>query len=164
VTAATTTTYRRTSGNGFHRPVYPARLPYCLGQRREVVHRGFRLTELAIVTYHVPAPRSGEPQRVPLAQVIGVRLTVGSQRTHHSGGIGVDKSERGNRRVRAPSPRAPPHAAHGRDHSAQVTPKCGRRADRCVRSIRIAASALWRLACSVVSGDGGDPVIPLAPA
>ncbi len=91
---------------------YPAGFTDCLGERGEIVDRGFRLSELTLVTDDVPAPRSGQPQRVPLAQVVGVRLAVGGQRAHHRSGIGVHESERGNRRVNAPGSRTPPRAVH----------------------------------------------------
>ena len=68
---------RRTSENGVHRTVYPAGLTYRLGQCGEVVHGRFRLGELTVMTHHVPAPWSGQAQRVPLTQVVGMGLTVG---------------------------------------------------------------------------------------
>ena len=72
-----TATVRRNGKNGIHRTVYPAGLTYRLGQRGEVVHRRFRLGELTVMTHDVPAPGSGQAQRVPLTQVVGVWLTVG---------------------------------------------------------------------------------------
>lgn len=57
--------------------VHPASFTYRLGQCGEVVHRGFRLGKLTVVTYDVPAPWSGQPKRVQFAQIVGVRLTVG---------------------------------------------------------------------------------------
>ena len=99
-------------GSGFRWAVHPTGLTDRLSQRGEIVHRGLRLSVPAVVTDDVPAPRSGQPQSVPLAEVIGVRLAVASQRPYHRSGVGVDKGERGNRRVDAPGFRTPPRAAH----------------------------------------------------
>jgi hypothetical protein len=53
---------RQSGGDGLQwRADGPAGLAYRFGQRGQVVHRGFRLNELAVVTHDVPTPWSGEP-------------------------------------------------------------------------------------------------------
>jgi hypothetical protein len=99
--------------DGLSWAAYPASLADGLGEGGEIIHARFRLGKLAVMADNVPTPRSGQPQGVPLTQVIGVRFAVGSQRPYHCGGIGIDKGERGNGRVGAPSFRTSPRIAHG---------------------------------------------------
>ena len=82
-----TASVRRTGENGIRWTVYPAGLPYRLGQGGEIVHRRFRLGERTVMTHNVPTPWSGQAQRMPLTQVIGMRLAASGQRAHHSSGI-----------------------------------------------------------------------------
>ena len=91
-----------------------ASLAYCFSQRCQVVRRRLGLDEFTIVTHDVPASWSGQPKRMPLAQVVRVRLAIGGQGAHHGSGVSVDEGKRGNRRACAPGLRAPPRAAHGR--------------------------------------------------
>jgi hypothetical protein len=86
MTPATACT-RPSGENGIHRTVYPAGLPYRLGQRGQVVHRRLQLGELTIMPHDVPSSWSGQAQRMPLTQIVGMRLAAGGQRTHDSSGI-----------------------------------------------------------------------------
>ncbi len=97
-------TVGRNGKNGIRWTVDSASLPYRLSECGEIVHRRFLFGEFAIVAHDVPAPRSGQPKRVPLAQIVGVRLVIRGQRAHHGGGVGIDEGERGNRRTCAPGP------------------------------------------------------------
>lgn len=73
--------------NGIHRTVYPAGLPYRLGQSGQVIHRRLQLGELTVMPHNVPAPWSGQAQCMPLTQIVGMRLAAGGQRAHHSSGV-----------------------------------------------------------------------------
>ncbi len=73
--------------NGIRWTVYPTGLPHRLGQSGQVVHRRLQLGELTVIPHDVPASWSGQAQRMPLTQIVGMRLAAGGQRTHHSSGI-----------------------------------------------------------------------------
>src|SRR5918995_609732 len=78
-------------------PVSAPGLTDGLGQRREVVDAVLRRGELALEADDLTAARCGEPVGVLVAQVVGVRLGLGGERSDDGRGIGVDISERGHR-------------------------------------------------------------------
>ena len=60
-----------------------------IGERLEVVGVRDRRRELADVAQDLPAARDGQPHRVLLAQVVGVRLGVAGQRADDRGQVGI---------------------------------------------------------------------------
>ena len=109
-----------------------------------------RRRELADVPQHLPAARHGQPHRVLLAQVVGVRLGVAGQRADDGGQVGVGVGQGRDRRAGTPGPGAPAHHSHrdtqsadhvrtiapgaaiGPDSPALCDPPCRRRLAPCV--------------------------------
>jgi len=75
---------------------------------------GVLLGVLGLVPYDLPPPRSGEPGRVLLAQVVAVRLGMHRQRPHDGCPVGVDVGERRDGGEGARGAGAAPDRAHGR--------------------------------------------------
>src|SRR6266542_2081725 len=65
-----------------------------LGQRHQIVAAGWRWLEVAVIADQIPASWRGQPPGMLLAQVVGVRLGEGGQRTHDSGRVGIEEGQR----------------------------------------------------------------------
>jgi hypothetical protein len=122
---------------GGRRLIAEPRLAYGLSEGQQIVAarlRGFVDGE----PDHLPAARRGQVPRMPLAQVVAVRLRLGGEWPENSRGVGIDIGEGGNGRPRAAGPRTPsrPHAgeatgagpasvgAQGRVQGAVVSQTC----------------------------------------
>src|SRR5215468_3219259 len=70
--------------------------------------------ELAGVSHDLPAARHRQVDRMPLAQVVRVRLGEAGQRPHDRGGVRVDVGQRGHRGTAAPGTAATTGVPHKR--------------------------------------------------
>lgn len=96
----------------------PSRVPAFpdgIGQRDEVVLVGVGRQRCG-VAHQLPAARCGDSAGVSEAQIPGVRLADGRQRTHHGSGVGVDVRQRRHRVMGAPGPAA----ATGNIHAGEA--------------------------------------------
>ena len=82
-----------------------------IGKRHQVVVIRVR-RQRAGMADQFPAARRGDAAGVQNAQIPGVRLGHGGQRTHYSRRVGIDESERRDRIVRAPRPAAATRNIH----------------------------------------------------
>src|SRR6478736_1047799 len=80
----------RVGGAGGGRGAGLAGLTHRVGEGEQVVRRRARVDELPGQTHDLPAPRRGQPLGVLGAQVVGVWLGVGGQRTQDRGLVGID--------------------------------------------------------------------------
>ena len=84
-----------------------------VGQREQVVG-GRSVLVVRGQSQHLPAPRRREPLTVHVAQVVGVRLGVGRERTDHRGHVGVDVGEGGRGRTTTGGARTTTEETHAR--------------------------------------------------
>lgn len=105
--------HRRATGDHLPAPVPP--FPDSVGQRDKVVLVGVGRQRCG-VAHQLPAARCRDTARVTEAQIPGVRLADGRQRTHHGCGVGVDVCQRRHRVMGAPRPAA----ATGNIHAGEA--------------------------------------------
>ena len=106
-------------GTGVHRRLSrrPGGFANGVGECLEVVAVGEDGARVDIEADNLPAARHGQPAGVLFAQVVGVRLCVRGERADDRGRVGVDVSERRDRRPAAGGPRAAAQWAHGGDRT-----------------------------------------------
>jgi hypothetical protein len=96
------------------------RLAHGVGERLQVVAARGRRGVVTLVPDQLPALGRGEPHRVHLAEIIGVRLRRDRKWTDDRRGIGVDVREGGHRRLRTAVPGAAPIRPHARTVSVRA--------------------------------------------
>jgi hypothetical protein len=92
--------------------LYAAGLAHRISQCFEVVGTAGIIVEIGVRTDHFPTPGRRQVDRMPRAEIIGMRFGRGGQRPYDGGRIGIGIGQRGNGRVRTPGPRAPPRSGH----------------------------------------------------
>lgn len=93
------------------------RLTHGVGERLQVVTARLDRAPVDVEPHDLPTTRHGEAAGVLFAQVVGVRLGVGRERSDDGGRVGIDVSERGHRGTAAGGPRAAAQRAHGGDRT-----------------------------------------------
>lgn len=81
-------------------------LPDRLSQSDKIIIRRGRGAEVAVVAHEFPPPRSRQPNRVVLTQVVGMWLGKGRQRADDRRRLSVDIGQRRDRRPMAAVTRA----------------------------------------------------------
>ncbi len=100
------------SGTGDH---WPASFTDSICQRLKVIGRGSRRILVDVQPDNLPAKRRGQPSRVAHAEVVAVRLGVGSQWSEHRSRLGVDVGEGGNGGLAARGTRTATKRTHDRE-------------------------------------------------
>jgi len=75
----------------------PSGLADGISERGEIVEARHGGVGLDIEADDLPAERGGEPVRMSVTEVVGVRLGVGGEGPDNSGGVRIDVRERRNR-------------------------------------------------------------------